>query len=160
LKNVLPHTSRNIIENYYRLKNEKYRELRNIYPNIPSHYVHGVCQDAVERVSSLRRKRARQYSREIFNELVKHLGLGKKDLRGRRIRRYLWKRSWEIARYQVELEMIEGILVPRINSASLWLADDHMWKPINPTKINIDGVENTFSQALLSIPIGTGCTSI
>jgi hypothetical protein len=83
LKNVLPHTSRNIIENYYRLKNEKYRELRNIYPNIPSHYVHGVCQDAVERVSSLRRKRARQYSREIFNELVKHLGLGKKDLRGR-----------------------------------------------------------------------------
>jgi hypothetical protein len=56
--------------------------------------------------------------------------------------------------------MIEGILVPRINSASLWLADDHMWKPINPTKINIDGVENTFSQALLSIPIGTGCTSI
>jgi len=160
LENVLPHTSRNIIENYYRLKNEKYRELRNIYPNIPSHYIHGVCQDAVERVSSLRRNKARQYSREIFDELVKHLGLGKKDLRGRRIRRYLWKKSWEIARDQVELEMIEGILVPRINSASLWLADDHMWKPINPTKINIDGVENTFSQALLSIPIGAGCTSI
>ncbi|MFZ8824305.1 MAG: hypothetical protein ACO2O0_09230, partial [Desulfurococcales archaeon] len=36
LENVLPHASRNIIENYYRLKNEKYRELRNIYPNIPS----------------------------------------------------------------------------------------------------------------------------
>ena len=160
LENVLPHTSRNIIENYYRLKNEKYRELRNIYPNIPSHYIHGVCQDAVERVSSLRRNKARQYSREIFDELVKHLGLGKKDLRGRRIRRYLWKKSWEIARDQVELEMIEGILVPRINSASLWLADDHMWKPINHTKINIDGVENTFSQALLSIPIGAGCTSI
>jgi hypothetical protein len=77
---VLPHASRNIIESYYRLKNEKYQELRNIYPNIPSHYIHGLCQDAVERVSSLRRNKARQHSREIFNEIVKHLGLGKKIL--------------------------------------------------------------------------------
>ena len=91
LGDVPPQASRNIIENYYRLKNERYRELRNIYPNIPSHYVHGVCQDAVERISSLRRKRnrARQYSREIFDELVKYLGLGERDLRGRRIKRYL-----------------------------------------------------------------------
>jgi putative transposase len=89
LGDVPPQASRNIIENYYRLKNERYRVLRNIYPNIPSHYVHGVCQDAVERISSLRRKRARQYSREIFDELVKYLGLGKRDLRGRRIKRYL-----------------------------------------------------------------------
>jgi len=89
LGDVLPHASRNIMGNYYRLKNGKYRELRSIYPNIPSHYVHRVCQDAVERVSSLRRNRARQYSRGIFDELVKYLGLGKKDLRSRRIKRYL-----------------------------------------------------------------------
>jgi hypothetical protein len=42
LGDVLPHASRNIIESYYRLKNEKYHELRNVYPNIPSHYIHGV----------------------------------------------------------------------------------------------------------------------
>jgi DNA polymerase III sliding clamp (beta) subunit (PCNA family) len=75
---VLSYASRNIIENYYRLKNGKYQELRNIYPNIPSHYIHGLCQDAVERVSSLRRNRAGQYAEEIFDELVKHLGLGKR----------------------------------------------------------------------------------
>ena len=73
LENVLSHASRNIVESYYRLKNEKYHELRDIYPNIPSHYIHGVCQDAVERISSLKRNRARQYSREIFNELVNYL---------------------------------------------------------------------------------------
>jgi putative transposase len=56
--------------------------------------------------------------------------------------RYLWRRSWEIARHQVDLEMKEGILVPRINSVSLWLVDDHEWKPVNPTKIRINGVEN------------------
>jgi len=110
LENVLPHASRNIIESYYRLKNEKYHELRSMYPNIPSHYIHGVCQDAVERISSLRRNRARQYSREIFDELVKYLNLGKRDLRGRRIVRYLWRRSWEIAWDHVDLEMMGGIL--------------------------------------------------
>jgi hypothetical protein len=144
LENVHPHASRNIIESYHRLKNEKYRELRNIYPDIPSHYIHGVCQDAVERVSSLRRNRARQYSREIFDELVKHLNLGKKDLRSKRLVIYLWRKSREIARDQVDLEMMEGILVPRINSVSLWLVDDHEWKPVNPTKIRINGVENIF----------------
>jgi len=71
--------------NYYRLKNGKYRELRNIYPNIPSHYVHGVCQDAVERVSSLRRNRAGQYAEEIFNEIVKYLNLGEKDLKNKKL---------------------------------------------------------------------------
>jgi hypothetical protein len=74
--------------------------------------------------------------------------------------RLLWEKSWEIAWDQADLEMSNGIPVLRINSVSLWLADDHMWKPINPTKINIDGVENTFSQVLLSILIGVGCTSI
>jgi putative transposase len=73
LGDVLSHASRNIIESYYRLKNGGYRVLRDIYPNIPSHYIHGLCQDAVERVSPLRRNRARQYSREIFNELVNYL---------------------------------------------------------------------------------------
>ncbi|MDT7887888.1 MAG: hypothetical protein RQ885_02800 [Desulfurococcales archaeon] len=85
LGDVLPHASRNIMGNYYRLKNGKYRELRNIYPNIPSHYVHGVCQDAVERVSSLRRNRAGQYAEEIFNEIVKYLNLGEKDLKNKKL---------------------------------------------------------------------------
>jgi hypothetical protein len=96
LENVLSYASRNIIGNYYRLENGKYQELRSIYSNILFHYAHGVCQDATTRVSSLRRNRARQYSREIFDELTKYLNLGKKDLRSRRIRRYLWRRSWEI----------------------------------------------------------------
>jgi IS605 OrfB family transposase len=34
--------------------------------------------------------------------------------------------------------------VPGINSVSLWLVDDHLWKPVNPTKIRINGVENIF----------------
>jgi IS605 OrfB family transposase len=114
-----------------------------MYPNIPSHYVHGVCQDAVERVSSLRRNRARQYSREIFREIVKYLNLREKDLKNKKLVRLLWEKSWEIAWDQADLEMSYGIPVLRINSVSLWLVDDHIWKPVNPMKININGVENT-----------------
>jgi putative transposase len=62
---VIPHASRNIVKSYYRLKNGRYRVLRDIYPNIPSHYIHGLCRDAVERVSPLRRNNARQYSRDL-----------------------------------------------------------------------------------------------
>jgi hypothetical protein len=144
LENVLPHVIRKTIGNHCILRNEKYQGLRNMYPNIPSHYIHGLCQDAVERVSSLRRNRARQYAEEIFREIVKYLNLREKDLKNKKLVRLLWRKSREIARYQVDLEMSNGILVPRINSVSLWLVDDHAWKPVNPTKININGVENTF----------------
>jgi hypothetical protein len=48
--------------------------------------------------------------------------------------------------------MLGGMPVLRINSVSLWLVDDHVWKPANPTKININGLENIF---FASIAINT-----
>jgi hypothetical protein len=65
-----------------------------------------------------------------------------------------------VAWYQVDLEMMEEILAPRINGISLWLVYDHVWKPATPMKISIDEVENSSSQALPSIPIGAWCISI
>jgi putative transposase len=44
------------------------------------------------------------------------------------------------------------MLVPGINSASPRLVDDKIWKPIDATKININGVENIF---FTSIAINT-----
>jgi hypothetical protein len=85
-----------------------------------------------------------QYSREFFDELVKYLNLREKDLKNKKLMKLLWRKSREIAWDQVELEMSNGILVPRINSVSLWLVDDHLWKPIDATKININGFENIF----------------
>jgi hypothetical protein len=93
LGDVLSYASRNIIEKYYRessyLEEWEVSRAKEYLSQYSIHYIHGLCQDAVERVSSLRRNRARQYSRGIFDELVKYLGLGKKDLRSRRIKRYL-----------------------------------------------------------------------
>jgi transposase len=46
--------------------------------------------------------------------------------------------------------MMEGKLAPRINSVCLWLVDDHVWKPVNPIKININGFENIFFTSVAS----------
>jgi hypothetical protein len=54
LANVLLHTLRNIIKNHRILRSEKYQELKNVYPNIPSYLIHGVSRDATTRVSSLK----------------------------------------------------------------------------------------------------------
>jgi hypothetical protein len=62
----------------------------------------------------------------------------------------------EIAWNQLDLEMMEGILVPGINSVSLWLVDDHLWKPVNPTKININGVENFLHKCCYQYSQGVG----
>jgi hypothetical protein len=71
--------------------------------------------------------------------------------------RLLWRKSREIAWHQVDLEMSNGILVLRINSVSLWLVDDHVWKPVNPTKIRINGFENiSFTSIAINTHRGLG----
>jgi hypothetical protein len=40
--------------------------------------------------------------------------------------------------------MLGGMPVPRINSVSLWQVDDHVWRPVDATKIRINSDENIF----------------
>jgi len=46
---------RNNIKSFTRLKSLKYREMRNLYSQLPSHYVYTACQDASTRVKSFLR---------------------------------------------------------------------------------------------------------
>jgi putative transposase len=49
---------KNSIRSFTRLKALKYREIRKLYPQLPSHYVYTACQDASTRAKSfLRLKR-------------------------------------------------------------------------------------------------------
>ena len=43
---------RNGIKSFTGLKKQKYRELRDRYPSLPSHYIHTACQDASTRIKS------------------------------------------------------------------------------------------------------------
>ncbi len=43
---------RNDVKSFTKLKALKYREMRNLYPQLPSHYVYTACQDASTRARS------------------------------------------------------------------------------------------------------------
>jgi len=50
----------NGITKFTRLKAERYREVRSLYPQLPSHYAYTACQDAAERAHSFLRMEKRQ----------------------------------------------------------------------------------------------------
>jgi len=65
VEQLVMYAVRNDIKSFTRLKALKYREMRNLYPHLPSHYVYTACQDASTRVKSFLR--------------LKKFGLAEKD---------------------------------------------------------------------------------
>jgi IS605 OrfB family transposase len=59
----------NGITKFTRLKAERYREVRSLYPQLPSHYVYTACQDAAERAHSFLRLRKMGKARKAYPEV-------------------------------------------------------------------------------------------
>jgi len=59
----------NGITKFTRLKAEKYRELRSLYPQLPSHYIYTACQDAAERAHSFLRLKKMGRARKPYPEV-------------------------------------------------------------------------------------------
>ncbi|ESQ24158.1 MAG: hypothetical protein JCHSAcid_15610 [uncultured Acidilobus sp. JCHS] len=59
----------NNITKFTRLKAEKYREVRSLYPQLPSHYAYTACQDAAERAHSFLRMRKIGRARKAYPEV-------------------------------------------------------------------------------------------
>jgi IS605 OrfB family transposase len=59
----------NGITKFTRLKAEKYREVRSLYPQLPSHYAYTTCQDAAERAHSFLRMRKMGKARKPYPEV-------------------------------------------------------------------------------------------
>jgi len=57
---------RNGITSFTRLKALKYRELRSLYPQLPSHYAYTACQDASTRVKSFLRLKRRGLAKSDY----------------------------------------------------------------------------------------------
>ncbi len=65
VEQLVMYAVRNNVTSFTRLKALKYRELRNQYPHLPSHYVYTACQDASTRAKSfLKLKKQGLTSRE------------------------------------------------------------------------------------------------
>jgi len=59
----------NNITKFTRLKAERYREVRSLYPQLPSHYAYTACQDAAERSHSFLRLKKMGRARKAYPEV-------------------------------------------------------------------------------------------
>jgi len=59
----------NNITKFTRLKAERYREVRSLYPQLPSHYAYTACQDAAERTHSFLRMKKMGRTRKPYPEV-------------------------------------------------------------------------------------------
>jgi len=60
---------RNSIDSFTRLKASKYREMRELYPHLPSHYAYTACQDATTRAKSFLELREKGRARRELPEV-------------------------------------------------------------------------------------------
>ena len=62
---------RNELTSFTKLKALKYRELRSLYPQLPSHYAYTACQDASTRVKSFLRLKKKGKVKKDYPEVRK-----------------------------------------------------------------------------------------
>jgi transposase, IS605 OrfB family, central region len=84
LVELVDHGFKNNISSFTRLKREKYHELRNKYPQLPSHYIHTACQDASTRIKSFNKLKKRGLAK-FEKPGVKRVSIWLDD--------HLWKRA-------------------------------------------------------------------
>jgi putative transposase len=59
----------NGVTSFTKLKAMKYKEMRSLYPQLPSHYAYTVCQDASTRVKSFLKRRRKGLARRDYPEV-------------------------------------------------------------------------------------------
>jgi len=118
---------RNNITSFTRIKALKYRELRVLYPHLPSHYAYTACQDASTRAKSfLRLKRKGLTSREYPE--VRSISVWLDD--------HLWKPSGLTA---IKIATHEGwIKVELEPHKQYWKYVNSGWKISSEAKIKLD----------------------
>jgi len=69
VEQLVLHAVNSGITKFTRLKAERYREVRSLYPQLPSHYAYTACQDAAERAHSFLRLKKMGKARKPYPEV-------------------------------------------------------------------------------------------
>jgi len=69
VEQLVLHAVNNNINKFTRLRAERYRDVRSLYPQLPSHYAYTACQDAAERAHSFLRLRKMGRARKAYPEV-------------------------------------------------------------------------------------------
>ena len=127
VEQLVHYAVRNNVKGFTRLKALKYREIRNLYPQIPSHYVYTACQDASTRVKSFLR--------------FKKLGLAKRDYPEVRkvsiwLDDHLWKPNGLTS---IKIATHKGwVTVEFEPHKQYWKYINKGWKLVSKAKIKLD----------------------
>ncbi len=118
---------RNEITSFVKLKALKYRELRGLYPHLPSHYAYTACQDASTRAKSFARLKKKGSTKKEYPEI-------------RRVSIWLDDHLWEL----------NGLASIRVFTHKGWVSIDFMphkqywryvnrgWKLASESRIKLD----------------------
>ena len=118
---------RNNIKSFTRLKALKYREMRNLYPQLPSHYVYTACQDASTRAKSFLR--------------LKKLGLAERDYpEVRKVSIWLDDHLWKPNGYtSIKIATHKGwVTVEFEPHKQYWKYINRGWKLVSEAKVKLD----------------------
>ena len=127
VEQLVMYAVRNNIRSFTRLKTLKYREMRSLYPQLPSHYVYTACQDASTRVRSFLR--------------LKKLGLAERKYpEVRRISIWLDDHLWKPSEYtSIRIATHKGWVTIEVEPhKQYWRYINRGWKLASESKIKLD----------------------
>jgi len=127
VEQLVMYAVRNNIKSFTRLKASKYREMRSLYPHLPSHYVYTACQDASTRAKSFLR--------------LKKLGLTERDYpEVRRVSVWLDDHLWRLEGYMsIRVATHRGwIPVEFEPHKQFWRYINRGWKLSSEARIKLD----------------------
>jgi IS605 OrfB family transposase len=127
VEQLVLYATRNRLTSFTRLKALKYRELRSLYPQLPSHYAYTTCQDVSTRVKSFFKRKKKGLAKKDY-PVVNRISIWLDD--------HLWRMksltSIEIATHRgwvtIELELHK----------QYWKYLNSGWRPASEAKVKLD----------------------
>ncbi len=127
VEQLVMYAVRNNIKSFTKLKALKYREMRRLYPQLPSHYVYTACQDASTRAKSFLRLKKLGLTQKEYPE-VKRVSIWLDD--------HLWKPSGYTS---IKVATHKGWIVVEIEPhKQYWKYINRGWRLASETKIKLD----------------------
>ncbi len=118
---------RNSIKSFTKLKALKYREVRSLYPQLPSHYIYTACQDASTRVKGFLRLKKLGFAGREYPEV-------------RRVSIWLDDHLWKPGGYtSIRIATHKGWINIEVEAhKQYWRYVNHGWKLASEVKIKFD----------------------
>jgi IS605 OrfB family transposase len=127
VEQLVLHATRNKLTSFTKLKALKYRELRSLYPQLPSHYAYTACQDASTRVKSFLRLKKKGKVKKDYPE-VNRVSIWLDD--------HLWRLR---GLSSIEIATHRGWIVIELEShKQFWRYANSGWRLASEAKVKLD----------------------